>query len=246
MWADERVPQHHPRQDPSITLIGQLVVQLAVLCVPHGGHVATTPDNILGVLSVLGSSAGGKGMSMVSNAGGDLYNWLKGQFGSSGTGGALSNASSQDDAVNAMLNQGYALSAGHGVSERLMDSNELEKERGITILSKVTSIPYVCPANGLLKLNIIDTPGHADFGGEVERILSMVDGVCLLVDSSEGPLPQTKFVLSKALGLGLRPIVIVNKIDRASPETVLEQLRAVSALGAAEYFPVQLVRKQTK
>jgi small GTP-binding protein len=90
-----------------------------------------------------------------------------------------------------------------------MDSNDLEKERGITILAKCTSVEW----NGT-RINIVDTPGHADFGGEVERILSMVDGVILLVDSSEGAMPQTKFVTGKALALGLKPIVVVNKIDR--------------------------------
>jgi GTP-binding protein len=95
------------------------------------------------------------------------------------------------------------------VEERAMDSNDLEKERGITILAKCTSVEW----NGT-RINIVDTPGHADFGGEVERILSMVDGVILLVDSSEGAMPQTKFVTGKALALGLRPIVVVNKIDR--------------------------------
>ena len=106
-------------------------------------------------------------------------------------------------------------------SDRIMDSNELEKERGITILAKCTSIIYQD-----IKINIVDTPGHADFGGEVERILSMVDGVLLLVDSSEGPMPQTKFVLSKALKLGLKPAVIINKADRqdARCDEVLDEV----------------------
>ena len=91
-----------------------------------------------------------------------------------------------------------------------MDSNDLERERGITILAKATSVVW----KGT-RVNIVDTPGHADFGGEVERILSMVDGVVLLVDAAEGPLPQTKFVLGKALRLGLRPIVLINKVDRS-------------------------------
>ena len=90
-----------------------------------------------------------------------------------------------------------------------MDSNDLERERGITILAKCTSVVW----NGT-RINIVDTPGHADFGGEVERILCMVDGVVLLVDAAEGPMPQTKFVLGKALKLGLRPIVVINKVDR--------------------------------
>ena len=96
-----------------------------------------------------------------------------------------------------------------------MDSGELERERGITILAKCTSVEW-----HNYRINIVDTPGHADFGGEVERILSMVDGVILLVDSAEGPLPQTKFVLGKALKLGLRPIVVINKIDRPDARPV--------------------------
>ena len=112
--------------------------------------------------------------------------------------------------VDAFLKQSGAVRANARMDECAMDSNDLERERGITILAKCTAVEW----KGV-KINIVDTPGHADFGGEVERILSMVDGVCLLVDSSEGPLPQTKFVLSKALGLGLRPIVIVNKVDRS-------------------------------
>src|SRR5512134_1986590 len=112
--------------------------------------------------------------------------------------------------VDELLKQSGAFRAGQAVAERAMDSNDIERERGITILAKCTSVEW----KGT-RINIVDTPGHADFGGEVERILSMVDGVCLLVDAAEGPLPQTKFVLSKALGLGLRPIVIVNKVDRS-------------------------------
>src|SRR3954466_8343333 len=119
--------------------------------------------------------------------------------------------------VDQLLRQSGAFRANQQVAERAMDSNDLERERGITILAKCTAVTW----NGV-KINIVDTPGHADFGGEVERILSMVDGVCLLVDASEGPLPQTKFVLSKALSLGLRPIVVVNKVDRsdARPDDV--------------------------
>jgi len=111
--------------------------------------------------------------------------------------------------VDVLLKQSGLFRDNQQVAERAMDSGELERERGITILAKCTSVDW----QGT-KINIVDTPGHADFGGEVERILSMVDGVVLLVDAAEGPLPQTKFVLSKALGLGLRPIVIINKIDR--------------------------------
>src|SRR6185437_2924604 len=99
--------------------------------------------------------------------------------------------------------------ANQQVMERALDSNDLERERGITILAKCTSVEWHD-----VRINIVDTPGHADFGGEVERILSMVDGVLVLVDAAEGPLPQTKFVVGKALRRGLKPIVIVNKIDR--------------------------------
>ena len=107
------------------------------------------------------------------------------------------------------------------ISERIMDSNDLEKERGITILAKPTSIIFQDT-----RINIIDTPGHADFGGEVERVLSMVDGVILLIDSSEGPMPQTKFVLGKALKQGLKPIVVINKIDKSDsrPDDVLNEV----------------------
>ena len=111
--------------------------------------------------------------------------------------------------VDQLLKQSGTFRENQQVMERAMDSNELERERGITILAKCTSVEW----HGI-RINIIDTPGHADFGGEVERILSMVDGVVLLVDAAEGAMPQTKFVTSKALKLGLRPIVVVNKIDR--------------------------------
>ncbi|MBT6513091.1 MAG: translational GTPase TypA [Alphaproteobacteria bacterium] len=111
--------------------------------------------------------------------------------------------------VDGLLRQSGSFRDNQQVAERAMDSNDLERERGITILAKATSVEW----HGT-RLNIVDTPGHADFGGEVERILSMVDGVCVLVDASEGPLPQTKFVVGKALRLGLRPIVVINKIDR--------------------------------
>lgn len=112
--------------------------------------------------------------------------------------------------VDGLLRQSGTFRDNQKVAECVMDSNDLERERGITILSKCTSVNW----NGT-HINIVDTPGHADFGGEVERILSMVDGVVLLVDSSEGPMPQTKFVLGKALKLGLRPIVVINKADKA-------------------------------
>ena len=111
--------------------------------------------------------------------------------------------------VDHMLKQTGAWRTNQHVEKRIMDSNALEKERGITILAKNCSIKY----KGV-KINIVDTPGHADFGGEVERTLKMVNGVLLLVDAAEGPLPQTKFVLKKSLDLGLQPIVVINKIDR--------------------------------
>jgi GTP-binding protein len=115
--------------------------------------------------------------------------------------------------VDQLFRQSGTFRDNQRVEERAMDSNDLERERGITILAKPTSIEWES-ADGTVRINIVDTPGHADFGAEVERILSMVDGVILLVDSSEGAMPQTKFVTGKALGLGLRPIVVVNKIDR--------------------------------
>src|SRR3990167_423126 len=123
--------------------------------------------------------------------------------------------------VDALFRAGGTFRENQIVAERAMDSNELEKERGITILAKCTSILW--DDN---RLNIVDTPGHADFGGEVERILSMVDGVLVLVDASEGPMPQTKFVTAKALRLGLNPIVVVNKADRsdARPYEVHEEV----------------------
>ncbi|MFC4668862.1 translational GTPase TypA [Seohaeicola nanhaiensis] len=122
--------------------------------------------------------------------------------------------------VDAMLKQSGAFRENQAVAERAMDSNDLERERGITILAKATSVEW----KGV-RINIVDTPGHADFGGEVERILSMVDGVVLLVDAAEGPMPQTKFVTSKALALGLRPIVVLNKVDKpdAEPDRALDE-----------------------
>ena len=112
--------------------------------------------------------------------------------------------------VDQLFRQSGTFRDNQRIDERAMDSNDLEKERGITILAKCTSVEW----EGT-RINIVDTPGHADFGGEVERILSMVDGVILLVDSSEGAMPQTKFVTGKALALGLKPIVVVNKVDRS-------------------------------
>src|SRR5581483_5550094 len=111
--------------------------------------------------------------------------------------------------VDAMLKQSGVFRENEEVAERVMDSNELERERGITILAKITGVRY-----GGIKINIVDTPGHSDFGGEVERALKIVDGVMLLVDASEGPLPQTRYVLSKALEARLPPILVINKIDR--------------------------------
>jgi len=123
--------------------------------------------------------------------------------------------------VDAMLKQSGIFRANERVVERVMDSNELEREKGITIMSKNTAVLY-----NNVRINIVDTPGHADFGGEVERILKMVDGVLLLVDAYEGPMPQTRFVLRKALSLNLKPIVVINKIDRreARPEEVISEV----------------------
>lgn len=123
--------------------------------------------------------------------------------------------------VDELLKQSGTFDERVNLGERVMDSNDIEKERGITILSKNTAIKY-----GDTKINIIDTPGHADFGGEVERVLKMVDGVLLLVDAQEGVMPQTKFVVKKALSLGLRPIVVVNKIDKpaADPDRVVNEI----------------------
>ena len=123
--------------------------------------------------------------------------------------------------VDAMLRQSGIFRENEAVAERVMDSNDLEKERGITILAKNTAVNY-----NDIKINIVDTPGHADFGGEVERVLKMVDGVLLLVDAFEGSMPQTRFVLKKALSLNLKPIVVVNKIDRpeARPDEVVDEI----------------------
>jgi len=168
--------------------------------------------------------------------------------------------------VDALLKQAGAIRSYQHVEERVMDSNDLERERGITILAKNTSVRYVVDAPGAhheathtasghdlpatfihpreVKINIVDTPGHADFGGEVERVLSMVEGVILLVDAAEGPMPQTRFVLRKALTLGLLPIVIINKIDRsdARPQPVLNEVfDLMIELGASDEqldFPI--------
>ncbi|MBB1491274.1 MULTISPECIES: translational GTPase TypA [unclassified Paracoccus (in: a-proteobacteria)] len=134
--------------------------------------------------------------------------------------------------VDQLLKQSGSFRENQAVAERAMDSNDIERERGITILAKATSVEW----KGT-RINIVDTPGHADFGGEVERILSMVDGVCLLVDAAEGPMPQTKFVTSKALALGLRPIVVLNKVDKpaAEPDQTLNEVFDLFAnLGASD------------
>jgi GTP-binding protein len=141
--------------------------------------------------------------------------------------------------VDGMLKQTLKLGHGQEIAERAMDSNVLERERGITILSKNTAVEY-----GGVKINIVDTPGHADFGGEVERVLGMVDGCLLLVDAAEGPMPQTRFVLRKAIELGLKPIVVINKIDRqdARPEEVVDlTFDLMAELGASDEqldFPI--------
>ncbi len=141
--------------------------------------------------------------------------------------------------IDSLLQQCGTFRANQSVTERVMDSNDIEKERGITILAKCTSITW-----NDIRINIIDTPGHADFGGEVERVLSMVDGAMLLVDAAEGPMPQTKFVLSKALAQGLKPIVVINKVDRPDgrpDEVVNEVFDLFAALDANEQqldFPV--------
>ena len=123
--------------------------------------------------------------------------------------------------IDKLLQQAGALQRGEEQVERLMDSNEIEKERGITILAKNTAVEW-----GGHRINIVDTPGHADFGGEVERILSMVDSVLLVVDAVDGPMPQTRFVTSKAFANGLNPIVMINKIDRdgARPDWVVDEV----------------------
>src|SRR6187455_1496452 len=141
--------------------------------------------------------------------------------------------------VDKLLRQSGTFAAHEQLQERVMDSNDLERERGITILAKNCAVRY----EGT-HINIVDTPGHADFGGEVERVLSMVDGVLLLVDAVEGPMPQTRFVTRKALALGLKPIVVVNKIDRpgARPDWVVNQtFDLFDKLGATDAqldFPV--------
>jgi GTP-binding protein len=141
--------------------------------------------------------------------------------------------------VDQLLRQSGTFRENQALTERVMDSNDIEKERGITILSKNCAVEY----EGT-HINIVDTPGHADFGGEVERVLSMVDGVLLLVDAVEGPMPQTRFVTKKALALGLKPIVVVNKVDRPGARidyVVNATFELFDKLGATEEqldFPV--------
>src|SRR5689334_7616611 len=145
--------------------------------------------------------------------------------------------------VDKLLVQAGTFARHQHVGERMMDSNDLERERGITIFAKNCAIRYQ-GAQGSTHINIVDTPGHADFGGEVERVLGMVDGVLLLVDAVEGPMPQTRFVTLKALKQGLKPIVVVNKVDRpgARPEWVVNQtFELFDRLGANDAqldFPV--------
>src|SRR4026208_1053712 len=141
--------------------------------------------------------------------------------------------------VDRLLQQSVACRENQRVIERAMDSNDLERERGITILAKAASVVWKDT-----RINIVDTPGHADFGGEVERILNMVDGALVLVDAAEGPLPQTKFVVSKALRMGLKPIVIINKVGRSDArpvQVVNEVLDLFAALEATDEqldFPI--------
>ncbi len=143
--------------------------------------------------------------------------------------------------VDQMFRQAGVFRANQAVQERVMDSNPLERERGITILAKNTAVHW----KGV-KINIVDTPGHADFGGEVERILRMVDGVVLLVDAAEGPMPQTRFVTRKALELGLLPLVVINKVDRGDARPHGRARRGARALhgprglGCAAGRPVPL------
>ena len=141
--------------------------------------------------------------------------------------------------VDRLLQQSGSFRDNQRVVERALDSNDLERERGITILAKATSLVWKDT-----RINIVDTPGHADFGGEVERILNMVDGALVLVDAAEGPLPQTKFVVSKALKMGLKPIVVINKVDRSdarATEVANEVFDLFAALDATEEqldFPI--------
>ena len=147
--------------------------------------------------------------------------------------------------VDGLLKQARVFRENQQVMERVLDSNDLERERGITILAKNTAVTvWDAEYDGQVKINIVDTPGHADFGGEVERVMNMVDGVLLLVDAAEGPMPQTRFVLKKALEMGHRAVVVINKVDRrdADPERALNQtFDLFIELGASDQqadFPV--------
>src|SRR5207344_92554 len=146
--------------------------------------------------------------------------------------------------VYQLLKQSGTFSERTVTADRMMDSNDLEKERGITILPKNTAIRWKSPAGEEFRINIVDTPGHADFGGEVERVLSMVDSVLILVDAFDGPMPQTRFVTQKAFQMGFKPIVVINKVDRpgARPAWVLDQtFDLFDRLGATDEqldFPV--------
>ena len=130
--------------------------------------------------------------------------------------------------VDRLLQQSGVYRDNQRQVERAMDSNDLERERGITILAKAASVQWKDT-----RINIVDTPGHADFGGEVERILNMVDGALVLVDAAEGPLPQTKFVVSKALRMGLKPIVVINKVDRSDARPDRSHQRSVRSVRGA-------------
>ncbi len=148
--------------------------------------------------------------------------------------------------VDFMLRQAHTFRENQQVAERVMDSNDLERERGITILAKNTAIHIPDENGNTVKINIVDTPGHADFGGEVERIMNMVDGVLLLVDAAEGPMPQTRFVLKKALERGHKALVVINKVDRkdAEPARVLNEtfdlFIELGAIGRTGGFPRDL------
>ncbi len=154
--------------------------------------------------------------------------------------------------MDGLLRQSHTFRENQQVAERVMDSNDLERERGITILAKNTAITLVRSRNRAspIKINIVDTPGHADFGGEVERVMNMVDGVLLLVDAAEGPMPQTRFVLKKALQMGHKAVVVINKVDRkdAEPARVLnETFDLFIELGASEEqadFPLSMPRRR--
>ena len=146
--------------------------------------------------------------------------------------------------VDQLLKQSNTLAEREVIPDRVMDSNDLEKERGITILAKNTAIRWTDPKGETWRINIVDTPGHADFGGEVERVLSMVDSVVVLVDAFDGPMPQTRFVTQKAFQMGFKPIVVINKVDRpgARPDWVLNAtFDLFDRLGASDEqldFPV--------